>query len=233
MSSISISSPATLSAGSVNWLGTQLIARGGFAVAEPFMDLLAEKGFGGQGPGPVPVPVGPLTCVIQKQNDGSNVASGTVFATATSWWARFGPLTTVTGSTQYQMVATLTTPSGSQKVIDQQLYFNSTLAVSFTGGTGNQFPAAFQVIGNYVPGGNYTVTCYLLNGTTTVASADVQLDEPQVGQWTGSFNVTTPQSNCSLVAEMYGNDPDESVAATWIDGVTILGSPPCEIMNDK
>jgi hypothetical protein len=206
MSDISIASPATI--GSANWMGTQFIARGNFTTA---VDTLKSKPLQGVVGGPN------ITCMLQKQSDGSPIATGIVTCTATSWWARFSQLN-VDGQTQYQLVATL---DGAAPFIDQQLYFNSGLNISFAGGTGTQFPLVFNVTGGYMSGSGYTVSCYLLNGTTTVAVGAVTLDVPQPGKWTARFTLNSPQTNCSLVAEMFRAQPSESVAAIWIDGVSV------------
>jgi hypothetical protein len=212
MSSITITSPVPVGVGIHNTIGMQFIARGDFITIVDPMKPKTEQGLGGGNP---------PACSLQKQSDGSKVADGTVFYTGTSWWARFGPLTTVDGTTQYQLVATL---QGCQPFLDQQLYFDSNLSISFTPGTGTQFPLSFNVTGYYVRG--YMVSCYLLNGTTTVAVGLVTPEQPQPGQWTAQFNLNAAQQNCSLVAEMRQQQPNESVAAIWIDGVSVGGSGP-------
>jgi hypothetical protein len=191
----------------------QFIARGDFTTIENTRKPKTEQGLGGGSP---------PACSLQKQSDGSKIADGTVSYTSTSWWARFGPLTTVDGTTQYQLVATL---QGCQPFLDQNLYFDSNLKISFIPGTGTQFPLAFNVTGNYVQG--YLVSCYLLNGTTTINPVKVTQDQPQPGQWTAQFNLPAAQQNLSLVAEMWQQQPSESVAATWIDGVSVGGASPC------
>jgi hypothetical protein len=212
MADITVTSPAQVGASSSNWLGTQLIARGSVAAATQ-----SGKAAGGVGRTP-------LTCQVQTQNGSSPIAQGTVYTTGTSWWARFGPLANVNGSTAYRIVANGPSIRDDSSFTVNQLYFNSDLNIAFSGNTGTQFPLSFSVTGTYMSGSGYTVACYLLNGTTTVAVGTVQLDQPQPGQWTASFSLTSNQSNCSLVAEMLNSQPVESVSATWIDGVNVTGS---------
>jgi hypothetical protein len=209
MSDVSITSPVPMGPGNQNWMATQFLARGNFTVVVNPLRANIQPGLG-RGPN--------LACTLQKQSDGSKVADGSVVCAGTSWWARFGRLTNVDTQTQYQLVATL---DGAQPFLDQQLYFNPGLNITFAAGTGTQFPLAFHVTGGYMSGSGYTVSCYLLSGTTTVAVGVVTLDQPQPGQWTAQFNLNAAQQNCSLVAEMFRAQPMESVGATWIDGVSV------------
>ncbi len=223
---ITISSPAA-TGGGVNWLGLQLIARGTvtFALSAPH-PAVAQCGTQPVGPPPPPPPPPlPITCELQVQNTGVSVATGQVTCnplTVNSWWARFGPLTNVDNQTQYQIVATYTSPSGIKTATVQALSFNAAEQIAFppTVQTGATFPPQFSVIGTYGPPGN-TARCYLLNGMTTVAVGTVQMDQPSPGQWTASFNVNGPQQGCSLVAELWSAQPVESIAAVWCDNVNI------------
>src|SRR5207245_2381319 len=106
----------------------------------------------------------PLTCQIQNQNDSSLIAQGVVYTAGTYWWARFGPLTNVDGSTPYQLVANAPTAAADTSVTVKQLYFNSDLNIAFNANTGTQFPLSFSVTGTYMSGSGYSVACYLLDG---------------------------------------------------------------------
>jgi hypothetical protein len=213
MADITIASPAAVGPQSVNWLGTQLIARGGVTGALAAQIAKALGRAGGS----------PLTCAIQKQSDSSPIASGTVYTNGTVWVARFGPLTNVDGSTEYQIVANAPTFAADTSSTVKQLYFNSGIQIAFNPNTPTQFPRQFSVGGTFLTGSGYTATCLLMNGCMMVAAGNVTVDQPQAGQWTASFNLPSNQSNCWLLAEMHNATPLESVGAAWIDNVSVTG----------
>jgi hypothetical protein len=201
MADLTITNVATVPPPVQNWLGQQLLVMGQITA------------------GSVP------TCVLQNQSTGTTIANGDVYTAGTLWWARFGPLTNVDGSTAYQIVASAPTssPTGDTSVTIKQLYFTN-LQLAITSTPAKPFPLSFQVQGTYpsVPGTSRNVVCRLLKpGTGVVGFGAVAMDKPQAGQWTASFNLSIAQSGCQLEAELMGTTPPESVAATWIDGVNV------------
>jgi hypothetical protein len=214
MASITMTSPVS----GTPKLGTQLVARGAFSTPMAAQGGKAPGGVGGT----------PLTCQILKQSDSSLIAPppGVVYTSQTSWLARFGPLTNVDGqgNTAYQIVANAPTftPAEDTSVTVQPLYFDSGVQVAFYPNTPTQFSTQFTVSGTWVrPSGVYTVSCALMSGAVMVKAGSVTVDQPNPGQWSANFNVTGNQSNCWLLAELVCLLPQESVAAAWIDGVSV------------
>ena len=202
MADLTVSNVATVPPPVKNWLGPQLLVMGQITA------------------GSVP------TCVLQNQSTGTTIANGDVYTAGTLWWARFGPLTNVDGSTAYQIVASApsSSPTADTSVTIKQLYFTN-LQVTITSTPNNPFPLRFQVTGSYTtsgPGSGWHVVCRLMKpGTGVVGTGAVAMDQPLVGQWTASFTLSSAQSGCQLEAELMGTAPAESVAATWIDGINV------------
>jgi hypothetical protein len=208
MADITVLTPVVVAPASSNWLGTKLLARGTVTVG-----LAAKIGN---------VPKG-LACMIKTADGVTTIATGTMFTAGTMWWARFGTLDNVDGSTEYEILANAPTTAFDTSVTVKQIYFNSDLNVAFDPGTGDVFTdLQFSVNGTYMSGTLYTVNCYLMDAAgTVVAVGTVTLDTPQAGQWTAAFNLSSSRSNCSLVVELMRISPQESVSADWIDGVSV------------